>query len=336
MLVTPKTNRANQHLALAIATATVIAFAVRSWFSPWCLLGLALGPLAHWWIRRGCKRRLRVMAQPFPPVWEGILRSRVAYFNALNEERRQRFRQLVKIFLDEVRITGIRTDVDETTRVLVAASAIIPIFNFDHWEYARLGEVLIYPGSFNKNYQTGQDAQGDDQCNTLGMVGEGPLSGAMILSKPALLAGFDNADDKRNVGIHEFAHLVDKADGYFDGIPPGVPIDIARAWIEWVAEELAGSPSKRSHINPYGYTNQAEYFAVLMEYFFEAPDVLQRKNPQLYKMLEKITRQDTASFLSTATKPRPRRIGRNTPCPCGSQKKYKHCCLRLARQGLPT
>ena len=21
------------------------------------------------------------------------------------------------------------------------------------------------------------------------------------------------------------------------------------------------------------------------------------------------------------------RIGRNTPCPCGSGKKYKHCCL---------
>ena len=57
--------------------------------------------------------------------------------------------QLVKVFLDETRITGIRTEVDETTRVLVAASAIIPVFNFDNWEYSRLGEVLIYPGSFD-------------------------------------------------------------------------------------------------------------------------------------------------------------------------------------------
>ncbi|MAG32765.1 MAG: hypothetical protein CL908_17940 [Deltaproteobacteria bacterium] len=24
------------------------------------------------------------------------------------------------------------------------------------------------------------------------------------------------------------------------------------------------------------------------------------------------------------------RLGRNDPCPCGSGKKYKHCCLRLA------
>lgn len=23
----------------------------------------------------------------------------------------------------------------------------------------------------------------------------------------------------------------------------------------------------------------------------------------------------------------PKKIGRNEPCPCGSGKKYKHCCL---------
>jgi hypothetical protein len=28
------------------------------------------------------------------------------------------------------------------------------------------------------------------------------------------------------------------------------------------------------------------------------------------------------------------KVGRNDPCPCGSGKKYKHCCLNLSR-GLP-
>ena len=331
MLVTPQTNRRNQHLAVAVAATTVLAFAVMGWFLPWCWLGVPLGPLVHWWIRRGCKRRMQVMAQPFPRVWEGVLRARVAYFNALDEEQQKRFRQLVKIFLDETRITGIRTEVDATTQVLVAASAIIPVFNFDHWEYSRLGEVLIYPGSFDEKYQTGQEGRRD----TLGMVGAGHLSGVMILSKPSLLAGFEIAGDKRNVGIHEFAHLVDQADGAIDGIPPGVPAEVARSWIRWVAQELAHPPVKRSHIRPYAYTNEAEYFAVLLEYFFEAPGVLQRKNPQVYDMLEKMIRQDTAAFLSGVTRFRARRIGRNSRCPCGSGKKYKKCCLRLARQGLP-
>ncbi|MEA1952456.1 MAG: hypothetical protein U9N87_13840 [Planctomycetota bacterium] len=92
MLVTPQTNRRNQNLAVVVGVVTVIVSAVLGCFYPWCWLGVALGPLAYWWIRRGCTRRMRVMAQPFPAVWEGILRSRVAYFNALDEEKQKRFR----------------------------------------------------------------------------------------------------------------------------------------------------------------------------------------------------------------------------------------------------
>ena len=58
----------------------------------------------------------------------------------------------MQIFLSEVRVTGIKTDVDDKIRVLVAASAIIPIFGFKEWEYDNLGEVLIYPSRFSKNY----------------------------------------------------------------------------------------------------------------------------------------------------------------------------------------
>ena len=62
------------------------------------------------------------------------------------------------IEFDEVRITGIRTDVDDLCRLLVAASAVIPIFGFPDWEYARLGEVLIYPSAFGNGYRTDDEA----------------------------------------------------------------------------------------------------------------------------------------------------------------------------------
>jgi hypothetical protein len=331
MLVTPESNRKNQSLAVTFAFVTLFAFAALGFLHPLFFAGLLLGPVAYWWFRRRNVRRLHLMEQPFPTVWEGILRSRVAYFNALDEQQQDRFRQMVKIFIDETRITGIRTDVDETTRVLVAASAIIPVFNFDDWEYSGLGEVLIYPSSFNDDYRT----DGDVPRNTLGMVGVGHLSGVMILSKPALLSGFDREADKDNVGIHEFAHLVDGADGAIDGLPPGIPADVARTWIEWVGKELANPPGRQSHVKPYAYTNEAEYFAVLVEYFFEAPDALKRKNPELYHMLVKMFRQDTAKFLPGITGRRPRRISRNSRCPCGSGKKFKKCCLRNASQGVP-
>lgn len=271
------------------------------------------------------------MASPFPDEWERALFSHVFFFRALDEKQRSRFRNLVKIFLDEVPITGIRTDVDEVTRTLVAASAVIPIFGFDDWEYSGLGEVLIYPNAFGADYRT------DDGVmrNTLGMVGVGHLSGVMILSKPALIAGFTNPEDKRNVGIHEFAHLVDKADGSVDGIPAGIPRETVEPWIRWVGEELRGDAKRRRHINDYAYTNEAEYFAVLSEYFFEAPDRLEKKNPEIYCMLKSMYHQNTKSFL-TSSRRRGKRIGRNSPCPCGSGQKFKRCCRRGRRTKSPT
>ncbi len=325
MLETAATNRNNRHQAASIAAIIAAGCVALALLHPLWLLGLPIaGSAYHGW-RRRTLRRLAVLAEPLPPEIETDLQRYVAYFRALDEGGKERFRNLVKVFLDEILITGIRTDVDTTTRTLVAASAVIPIFGFDDWEYSGLGEILIYPDRFGEDFSTEGDL--NVQRHTLGMVGVGHLSGVMILSKPDLLAGFTNPDDKRNVGIHEFAHLVDKADGSIDGLPAGIDVDTARPWIEWIGREIRNRPESRHHIDDYAYTNEAEYFAVLSEYFFESPETLQRKAPKIYEMMESMYRQNTRRFLSGINR-RPRRVGRNSPCPCGSGEKYKRCCRR--------
>jgi len=234
MLATPASNRRNRSRAIAFAGATTMACAVAGWFFPSMLLLLVLCPFVYWLMRRHCLRRLRIMRQPFPASWEQILQSHIAFFRALPDPEKERFRQIVKVFLDEVRITGIRTEVYDTVRVLVAASAAIPIFGFHHWEYHGLGEVLVYPGSFGEKYQT----TGSADENTLGMVGLKHLSGVMILSKPSLLGGFDNPSGKDNVGVHEFVHFVEQEEAEH-GMPPEVPWQAAQHWVRYVARELA-------------------------------------------------------------------------------------------------
>ncbi len=331
MLVTERSNQHNQKMSVIAAIVTALVILGLALLSPWWLLALPLALLVYRFLRRRTKRRLKVMASPMHAEWEQALIENVAFFRALNDEEKVRFRNMVKVFIDEVPITGIRTDVDETTRALVAASAAIPVFGFDHWEYSGLGEVLIYPGAFGDDYRTDEGVN----KNTLGMVGVAHLSGVMILSKPDLISGFRNPQDKRNVGIHEFAHLVDKADGAVDGIPAGIPRDTVAPWIGWVGEELRRDPRAREEIDDYAYTNEAEYFAVLSEYFFEAPDVLQKRHPEVYNMMKNMYHQDTQSFLSVVM-PRRKRVGRNSPCPCGSGEKFKRCCGRKTRQGIPT
>jgi Mlc titration factor MtfA (ptsG expression regulator) len=158
----------------------------------------------------------------------------------------------------------------------------------------------------------------------------------MILAKPDILAGFRNAGDKRNVGIHEFAHLVDKSDGTIDGLP-GVGLERAAIgpWIDLVRRKMEEMRQGDSDIDAYGLTNEAEFFAVTTEYFFERPGVMQRKHPELYAMLSRVFNQNLGERAALLAKERARglpRFGRNSPCPCGSGVKYKKCCLKRSRR----
>jgi hypothetical protein len=44
----------------------------------------------------------------------------------------------------------------------------------------------------------------------------------------------------------------------------------------------------KSDINPYALTNNAEFLAVVSEYFFDTPDKFLKKHPELYHRLSAI------------------------------------------------
>jgi len=289
-------------------------------------VAVAVGVYA--WKTRRIRRRQTILNKPFPPEWETVLQRDVIFFRILTPEAKHRFRNQLQVFLGEKRITGIKFRLDTTTRVLAAVSAIIPIFGFPDWEWDQINEVLIYPTRFDSNFTFGNE-QGH---NILGMVGTGNLNRLMILSKPDLINGFRNTTDKRSVGIHEFAHLVDKTDGRIDGIPKvGLDRQAIGPWIDLVRRKMVEIEAGQSDINRYALTNEAEFFAVVSEYFFERPNIMQRKHPELYATLERVFNQDLrsrANALRNELKRGRPKFGRNSRCPCGSGLKFKKCCLQ--------
>ena len=278
------------------------------------------------------RKRQKIISNPLPAPWITILKGRVAFYNALCDQEKLRFQKLVNIFINETRITGIDTEVDDACRVLVAASAIIPVFGFPDWEYSMLNEVLIYPNRFDGSH----GPKTDDSANTLGMVGctGSAFNGLMILSKHDLFRGFEIHGDKENVGVHEFAHLVDKGSGAIDGIPAGMPDECIGIWTKLVGQELEKQGD--SDIPDYVFTNREEFLAVITEYFFESPKNLEKQHPEIYELLSKSFKQNPRKTFAEVVKkifrPSRRRTGRNAPCPCGSGIKYKRCCLKKARK----
>ena len=227
-------------------------------------------------------------AVPLPATYPELLEEHVAYYRSLSGEKKKLFDDRVRHFLNHIKIEGVGTTVDDLDKVLVASSAIIPIFGFDDWYYP-LTDILLYEDRFNADYQT----TGDER-NILGMVGEGgALQSTMVLSKPALHDGFANETSKGNTGIHEFVHLLDKVDGSTDGLPEYLlEKDHIKPWLQLIHRSIQEIKENHSDINPYGITNEAEFFAVVSEYFFKRPDLLHEKHPELFARLEEIFRQN--------------------------------------------
>lgn len=233
-------------------------------------------------------RKERPVKSAFPEEWKTILKQKVSFYKKLSPPERLRFEQAILQFFHDVTITGVDIAIDDTDRLLVAASGVIPIFGFPGWRYHNLHEVLLYEGTFNHDYET----KGKER-NILGMVGSGAMNRMMILSKPALYQGFENQWSKSNVGIHEFVHLLDKADGATDGIPEVLmESQFAIPWLKWMQHEMEAIKSDRSDINPYGATNEAEFLSVVSEYFFNQPVLFEKKHPELFSLLEEVYRQD--------------------------------------------
>ena len=286
------------------------------------------------------RRRTEALAEEFPAAWRQILAERVAFYLSLTKKEKARFEKQVQVFLANTRITGVQTEVDDTTRLLVAASAIIPVFGFPEWEYRNLGEVLIVPDAWKLENDPSKEVK-PLQGTLLGSVQNFQNQHYMRLSKASLEQGFRDGLDRQNVGIHEFAHMLDEADGVIDGVPKAaLPPELLQPWAAVMQREIAAIEAGKSDINPYAATNEAEFFAVVTEYFFEKPEKLQENHPELYELLSRVFRQNPKKrFLRFATDPREwlktlrsrRKLGRNDPCPCGSGKKYKECHLNQAQ-----
>lgn len=251
------------------------------------IICVVIGVVAVKGLSKG-KPKARAIAKPLTDEEKGVLQKHVLFYQRLSDAEKLEFESRVSVFLQSVIITGVKTEIETLDKVFVAAGAVIPVFAFKGWGYRNINEVLIYPGSFNQDYQ-----MEGDSLHTLGMVGSGAMNKMMILSQQSLRHGFMNKTDKSNVAIHEFVHLVDKDDGYVDGCPETLlPYKYSLPWLKRIHQEVKEIHEGESDLNPYGATNEAEFLAVAAEYFFERPGLMKRKNPELYADLEKIFKPD--------------------------------------------
>src|SRR5690606_18334533 len=217
MQVWPAT-RIRLHLGVALGFAGVgllgVALAAWSWLG--VALATGLGGLWYAWMVGRFHRRRALVAEPFPDAWKTILERRVGFYRELDDEQaKRRFEDDVRIFLAEQRIYGAgegerQLEIDDETRLLIAASAAMLCHGMPEFEWPRMRDIVVHPRSFNEDY-------GSEHPTIAGMV---HYQGPILYSERDLRMGF-RRHDGHNVGLHELAHVLDLADGHADGVPIG-------------------------------------------------------------------------------------------------------------------
>ena len=282
---------------------------------------IVLLALAAKWFLDSDKRTVKsALKKGFPKKWETLLITEIYFYSSLSPEMKERFKTRVHHFILSTPIRGYQEELSDKIKLMVASSAVVLTLSFDQWDFSSFGSVLVTDEPLNDDTQNG---------TTLGMVRTYGSQSNMILSKRSLIYGFENYKDKKNVSIHEFAHVLDHADGDIDGIPKALmPPEFVESWKQLMEDEIARIKKGDSDINPYGATNEAEFFAVISEYFFEKPDRLKQQHPKIFAHLEKTFKPTFFKRLKNKITQVKAKIGRNSKCPCGSGIKFKKCCLK--------
>lgn len=234
------------------------------------VVGLAFGMRTRW-------RRSRIASRPFPEDWRAWLDTHVPLYAEGAETERERFEQTVLVALDAWSIEGVDgVTVDDTLRLAVAAGAGVMLWGRPDWDVPEGRSMLLYPGTFDDEYGTADDASDFD--------GMAHPQGPVIFSAPAVLSGWERKDGY-NVVLHELAHVFDFDPEGADGLPAFLDPRSVDAWEALVRKEMRRAKTGKGILRSYAATNPAELFAVSTEQFFERPSRLRLHHPELFEAL---------------------------------------------------
>ncbi len=249
------------------------------------------------------RRRARLLEKEFPAAWREYLETNVKAYALLDETEQKRLRDLVQVFIAEKHWEGCGgLELTEEMQVTIAGSACLVILGRDHDLLTEVESILVYPSGVvlpdrQAGFFDGRPRIVGEGTDVLGLA---HMGGPMVLAWDSVLEGARDHRDGRNLVIHEVAHKIDFLDGEADGTPPLDTAEQRRAWARACSEAyLAHKDRTENVLRDYATTNEAEFFAVASEMFFERPARIAKELPALYAVMRDFYKLDLAARAPT-------------------------------------
>ena len=242
-------------------------------------------------------RYKRVKSMPFPEPYKTILQP-IHQYQSLSPTHKEKLHFMILLFIDQKKFTGVKMTVDDKVKVIIAFYACLMRLGFELGEKDHVSTIIVYPEHFIVDES--HTSNGIHHSRSSVLEGQS-TNGTVILSWQD--AENDIAQhSKENVIIHEFAHELDFEDGMADGTPLLEGSNYQR-WSEVFSKafttlrdtvDTENTSEGLELLGDYALTNEAEFFAVCSERFFETPKSLKKHFPDVYEELKRFYRLDTS------------------------------------------
>jgi len=223
-------------------------------------------------------------------LWQSV-EDNLSLLQALSPVEKAHLRELSTLFLYEKNFVAAQGfQLTDAICVSIAAQACLPILRLGFNCLSGWREVIVYSEAFRVSRDS-VDAAGIVHQQEQILAGESWARGPLIVSWADVERDRLESHAGRNVVIHEIAHKLDALNGSTNGFPPLHPAMSISQWSDVLNAAYQHLVQRLEHhhhtsINAYAATSPAEFFAVISEYFFCAPDILHTHYADVYQQLQ--------------------------------------------------
>lgn len=243
------------------------------------------------------KQLLKIEKIPFKAEHKKIL-FKIPHYKNLSDTDKKKIERSIIRFVYTKEFAGVKMEITDEMKIVISFYACLLLLHIETDNcYDNLKMIIVYPSPVvlknvrnNGGIYTKEDFIIDGQSANDTVV---------LVWHDAKYEAYHLRHD--NVIVHEFAHEIDFMDGEIDGIPP-LERSKYNEWVNILYEDyrklntvLAKNRDwgKYKVLGSYAATNEAEFFAVVTERFFESPHSLKRNFPELYNELKSFYHMDT-------------------------------------------
>ncbi|MBA4175939.1 MAG: hypothetical protein C0505_05175 [Leptothrix sp. (in: Bacteria)] len=250
------------------------------------------------WQRRREEAAVQRRAIP-DDLWKRTL-VRYPFLQRRDPGDRDELRRLTSLFLDRKEFDaagGLK--LTDAMVVAIAAQAVLPVLRLGLARYDGFVGIVVHADQVVARREVA-DEHGIVHSYDEALSGEAMDGGPVMLSWHDVRSAGHSAAAAYNVVIHEFAHVLDLADGVADGVPllpPGLSLAEWRGTLQAEFEAFVRrvDAGEETALDPYGAGGEEEFFAVASEAFFVSPHTMKKEHPALYGMLCRFYLQDPAA-----------------------------------------